>query len=108
MAMAFQRVWGVRVLGLRFKFLVEIPKSSRFQGTLKDLGYIYRCGFQAPYCKGYPMTPTQFLEVLRCFWGLEGSIGVRLQCLGQKNGNLSLNGMLTKHKYLVTPNFQGS
>ena len=52
------------------------------------------------------MTPTWFLGVLRGFWGLGGSIGVRLQCLGsQKNGNLSLNGMQTKNKFLVTPNF---
>ena len=55
-----------------------------------------------------PWPPTRFLGVLRGFWGLEGSIGVRLQCLGsQKNGNLSLNGMQTKNEFLVTPNFQG-
>ncbi len=55
-----------------------------------------------------PWPPTRFFGVLRSFWGLEGSIGVRLQCLGsQKIGKLSLNSMQTKNKFLVTPNFQG-
>ena len=57
-------------------FLVEVCKSSRFQGTSKDLGYLYRCGPQAPYCKGYPMTPhavfggfERFLGSGRVNWG---------------------------------------
>ncbi len=67
--MAFKWVWGVRVLGWRFKFfsgdsfIIQVSQYiNRFMLSLQVWP-------QALYCKGYPMTPHTV------FWGFERFLG---------------------------------
>ena len=95
MAMAFQWVWGVRILGWRFKFFSGDSLIIQVSLYIKRFMVSLQVWPQGSILEGLPHDPPHsFWGVLRGFWGLEGSIGVILQCLGsQKNGNLSLNGI---------------
>jgi hypothetical protein len=104
--MAFQWVWRVRVLGWRFKFFSRDSLIIKVSQYIKRFMVSLQVWPPGSIFEVLPHDPHVVFGGFERFWGLGGSIGVRLQCLGsQKNGNLSLNGMQTKNKFLVTPNF---